>query len=127
MALSKTVSFFIFTEKPSAPVIQNKETQVSGCDVNLRWSVPEDNGCPLTLYTIYYRELQSKNEDNKQPINVTKVTKSEHILSLKCNKEYAFAVSAWNELGESAVLSEWPIKTVKGMIFMVVKEFFIRS
>ena len=95
--------------------------------MNLRWSVPEDNGCPLTLYTIYYRELQSKNEDNKQPINVTKVTKSEHILSLKCNKEYAFAVSAWNELGQSAVSSEWPIKTVKGMIFMIVKEFFIRS
>ncbi|XP_078357420.1 uncharacterized protein LOC144642321 isoform X2 [Oculina patagonica] len=100
-------------DKPSAPVILNKETQVSGCDVNLRWSLPEDNGCPITLYTIYYSERQSKNEDSWHEINVTKVTKSEHLLSLKCNTEYAFTVSAWNELGESAISSEWPIKTSK--------------
>ncbi|XP_078358616.1 uncharacterized protein LOC144643290 isoform X2 [Oculina patagonica] len=99
--------------KPSAPVIQNKETQVSGCDVNLRWSFPEDSGCLLTMYTIYYRELQSRNEDSWHQINVTRVTKSQHLLSLKCNTEYAFAVSAWNELGESAISSEWPIKTIK--------------
>ncbi|KAL9987753.1 hypothetical protein ACROYT_G002109 [Oculina patagonica] len=100
-------------DKPSAPVILNKETHVSGCDVNLRWSLPEDNGCPITLYTIYYSERQSKNEDSWHQINVTKVTKSEHLLSLKCNTEYSFTVTAWNELGESAISSEWPIETSK--------------
>ena len=126
MSLSKTQSLLFLTGTPSAPVIQNKETQVSGCDVNLRWSLPEDNGCPLTMYTIYYRELQSNNLLHQ--INVTKVAKSEHLLSLKCNTEYTFAMSAWNELGESAVSSEWPIKTINGMIFMFVikKEFFCK-
>ncbi len=129
--LTNTITSFL-TDKPSAPVILNKETQVSGCDVNLRWSFPEDNGCPLTLYTIYYRELQLRNEDSWHKINVTKVTKSEHLLSLKCNTEYTFAVSAWNELGESPFSSEWPIslktsKTSKGMVSMFLKEFFCKE
>ena len=115
------------TGKPSAPVILNKETQVSGCDVNLRWSLPEDNGCPLTMHTIYYRERQSKNNDSWHRINVTKVTKSEHLLSLKCNTEYAFAVSGWNELGESPISSEWPITTIKGIISRVVKDSFCKK
>ena len=114
-------SLLFLKGKPSAPVILNEETQVPRCDVNLRWSLPEDNGCPLTMYTIYYRELQSDNLLHQ--INVTKVAKSEHLLSLKCNTEYTFAMSAWNEVGESAVSSEWPITTIrpikiiKGMIF----------
>ena len=98
--------------------------------MHLRWSSPEDNGCRLTMYTIYYRELHSKNEDPKHQINVTKVTKPEHFLSLKCNTEYMFAVSAWNELGESSVSSEWPIKTIRtiqGMIFKVVKELLYKE
>ena len=115
------------TGQPSAPVILNKETQVSGCDVNLRWSLPEDNGCPLTMHTIYYRERQSKNIDSWHRINVTKVSKTEYLLSLKCNTEYAFTVSSWNELGESAVSSEWPVKTIKGMIFMVINEIFCKE
>ena len=90
-ALLKTPSLLFLTGKPSAPVIQNKETQISRCHINLRWSLPEDNGCPLTMYTIYYRELQSKNLLHE--INVTKVAKLEHLLSLKCNAEYTFAVS----------------------------------
>ena len=124
LSLSKPPSLLFLTGTPSAPVIQNKETQVSGCDVNLKWSLPEDNGCPLTMYTIYHSALQSNNLMHQ--INVTKVAKSEHLLSLKCNTEYTFAISAWNELGESAVSSEWLIKTTKGMIFMVVKNFFCK-
>ena len=84
--------------------------------MNLRWSPPENNGCPLTIYTIYYKELQSKNEDFKPQINVPKFTKLEHLLSLKCNTEYAIAVSAWNELGESDISSEWKIRTSEGMM-----------
>ena len=31
--------------------------------------------------------------------------------SLKCNTEYLFKVSAWNELGEGDVSNKWSIKT----------------
>ena len=125
LALLKRPSLLFLTGKPSAPVIQNKQTKVSGCVVNLKWSLPEDNGCPLTFYTIYYREIQSKTSWHQ--INITKVTKPEHLLSLKCNIEYTFAVSAWNGLGRSAMSSEWPIKTVQGMIFKFVKEFVCKE
>lgn len=98
------------TGKPSAPILGNNETQVSGCDVFLRWSIPEDNGCPLTMYTVYYRELQSRNNDSWQIVNVTVDTRSIHLSLSECNTEYVFAVSAWNELGRSDISSEWSIK-----------------
>lgn len=116
-----TITSFLITEYPSAPIIQNKESQVLGCDVSLRWSLPGKNGCPPTMYTIYYREIQSKHFWHQ--INVTEVTKLEHLLSLECNKEYVFAVSSWNELGESAISSKWPIKTIKGLVDLTLKKF----
>ena len=80
--------------------------------MNLKWSSPQDNGCPLTLYKIYYREQQSTIEDDSwHQINVTVDTRSRDLPSLKCNTEYIFKVSAWNELGESATSNQWPIKT----------------
>ena len=125
LALSKTLSLLFLTGRPSAPVIQNKKSKVSGCVVNLRWSLPKDNGCPLTKYTIYYSYRESKSKTSWHQINVTKVTKPEHFLSLKCNIEYTFAVSAWNKLGESAKSSNWPIETIQGMIFKFVNEFVV--
>ncbi|XP_078344448.1 uncharacterized protein LOC144630040 [Oculina patagonica] len=98
-------------DKPSAPILENNEIQVSGCDVFLRWSIPDDNGCPLTMYTVYYRELQpSKNDSWRMVVNVTVDTRSIHLPLSKCNIEYTFAVSAWNELGRSATSREWSIK-----------------
>ena len=64
------------------------------------------------MYTIYYRERQSASEnDSWHQINVTVDTRSRDLPSLKCNTEYIFKVSAWNELGESDTSNEWPIKT----------------
>ncbi len=115
----KTPSVFVVVDvvagRPEPPVIKNKETQVPGCDVILKWSVAKGNGCPLTMYTIYYRDLQSKNEDSWHQVNVTALTRSLHLSSLKCNTEYDFAVTAWNELGESVTSRGWQIKTFRGM------------
>lgn len=83
--------------------------------MNLRWSLPEDHGCPLTMYTIYYRDLQSKNDDSWNQINITKVTRSVNLASLECNIKYAFLVTAWNALGESEKSREWQMKTIKGI------------
>lgn len=108
--------FCSVTGKPSAPIIKNKESQVSGCDVCLRWSIPESNGCPLTKYRIYYTELQWSNEgDAWHKINVIADTRSLYLPSLKCNTEYVYAVTAWNEVGESDMSRVWSIKTIKGM------------
>ena len=103
---------FSSDKKPSPPIIKYDGVLVSGCGVNLKWSSPQDNGCPLTMYTIYYRERQSASEDDSwHQINVTVDTRSRDLPSLKCNTEYIFKVSAWNEFGESTTSNEWPIKT----------------
>ena len=87
---------------------------MSGCDVNLKWSSSQDNGCPLTMYTVYYREVQSLGEDEYwHHINVTMDSTSTSLTSLKCNSEYTFKVTAWNELGESNTSKEWRIKTAQ--------------
>ena len=105
---------FFSPAKPSPLIIEKKGVQVFGCDVNLKWSSPQDNGCPLTLYKIYYREQQSTSEDDSwHQINVTVDTRSMDLLSLKCNTVYILKVSAWNELGESATSNEWLIKTAQ--------------
>ena len=111
---SQAKPFYVgFTsDKPSPPVVKSKGVQVSGCDVNLKWSSSQDNGCPLTMYKVYYREVQSKSEDEYwNHINVTVGSTSMNLTLLKCNSEYIFKVTAWNELGESDALNEWRIKT----------------
>ncbi|KAL9987764.1 hypothetical protein ACROYT_G002121 [Oculina patagonica] len=65
------------------------------------------------MYTIYYRDLQSSHDDSWHQVNVTALTRSLHLSSLKCNTEYDFAVTAWNELGESAASRGWQIKTFR--------------
>ena len=85
--------------------------------MNLTWSIPESNGCPLIMYRIYYRERQSGDkEDFWYQINATVDSRSLHLTSLKCNAEYAFRVSSWNEVGESDMSPAWSIKTIEGTI-----------
>ncbi|CAH3033098.1 unnamed protein product, partial [Pocillopora meandrina] len=111
---AKPLIVVIASDKPFPPIIKSKEVQMSGCDVNLKWSSPQDNGCPLTMYTVYYREVQSLGEDEYwHHINVTMDSTSTSLTSLKCNSEYTFKVTAWNELGESNTSKEWRIKTAQ--------------
>ena len=82
--------------------------------MNLKWGSTQDNGCPLTMYTVYYREVQSLGEDEYwHQINVTTDSTSTNLTSLKCNSEYTFKVTSWNELGESNTSKEWRIKTAQ--------------
>ena len=111
LAFSNSSSLIFSPDKPSPPIIKNKGVQVFGCDVNLKWSSPQDNGCPLIMYTVYYREQSTTEDDSWHQINVTVDTRSRDLPSLKCNTEYIFKMSAWNELGESATSNQWPIKT----------------
>ena len=52
--------FFILQGKPTPPVLNNKETEINGCNVNLTWSPPREDACPITMYIIHYREANSQ-------------------------------------------------------------------
>ena len=76
---------------------------LSKCKVNLTWSAPRDNDCPLNMYTIYYREIQLTENDTPQwhETRITKVAQTFSSLSLKCGRQYEFTLTASNDAGES--------------------------
>lgn len=92
-------------DKPIPPIITN--LKMSACVVNLTWTVSGDASCPLNKYTIYYRQEDSP--WNKIEINTVAVTN--HQWSLRCDTQYEFAVSAWNDMGQSNFSATWKKKT----------------
>ena len=102
---------FVFTAKPLPPVITNLEK--TNCAVNLTWKVNEDPRCPLTEYTIYYRQIygDGTKEDSWSKIDITTVSVTHHRWALQCGTQYQIAVSAWNEMGQSKLSITQQIKT----------------
>jgi len=111
------LSFFVslqpvlLTAKPSTPVITNLEK--SNCEVNLTWRVNEDARCPLTEYTIYYKQIygDGTKDDSWSKIDIATVLVTHHQWTLQCGTRYQIAVSAWNAMGESKLSITQEIKT----------------
>jgi len=85
----------------------------SNCGVNLTWRVNEDARCPLTEYTIYYRQIygDGTKEDSWSKIDITTVSVAHHQWALQCGTQYEIAVSGWNEMGESKLSASQQITT----------------
>ena len=92
------------TGVPLPPVIKNKEKEISLPGFKLSWNSFGNHRCisPLTMNTVYYKAIESPNKEKSQHhINTTAMTNTLSGLPLDCDTEYEFAVSAWNEFGES--------------------------
>ena len=83
-----------------------------GCSAKLLWNTPLTNSCPITRYTIHYREsTTSKNNEGTWKITSLKESNiTEYRLWLNCSKNYDIIVIAWNRRGhndydEKSVLS----------------------
>ena len=86
-----------------------------GCKANLTWSTSVNNGCPLTMYSVYHQQLQPRETGAIwHEINITDVLKTSHVLLLKCDTQHIIEMSAWNELGKSDRSKTWIIKTLSG-------------
>ena len=98
---------------PFPPVIENKEKEISLPNFNLSWNPPNNKpGCPLTMYTVYIKEIRSPDKENVQfHVNTTTMT----ALPLDCDTEYEFAVSAWNQFGEGNLSQSWQGRVVTGI------------
>ena len=76
---------------------------------------PVDNGCPLTMYSVYYREIQShETEAPWQEVRINDNLETHHVLLLRCDAQYVIEMSAWNELGQSNRSRSFNIKTNSG-------------
>ena len=83
-------------------MINNKESEIHGCKVNVTWSRKEI--CTITETTVRYREvkplgIEAKWTEYKIPSTTF------HLLSLECDKGYEIGVSSW--FGE--VQSDWSV------------------
>lgn len=100
-------------------MVENKEMELHGCVVNFMWRPRVDTGCPLTMYIIYYREIQSGgNEDGLLQIRITQVKKTSYVIPLNCDTEYEIAMSSRDEKQESGISNSWRVKTKSNTIGM---------
>ena len=114
---SVNVVIIFSTGAPFPPVIENKEKKISFPNSSLIWSSPDANGCPVTLYTVYYRAMKSsQTEENAwYRINAPAGTNDLSALPLECDTEYEIKVSARNGLGESNRSESWQVKSITGI------------
>ena len=83
-------------------MINNKESEIHGCKVNVTWSRKEI--CTITKSTVRYREIKPLgNEAEWEELTVPATTF--RLLPLVCNKGYEIGVSSW--FGE--VQSDWSV------------------
>ena len=105
----------------SPPVGDNKTMEMNSCVLNYMWSPPMDIICPLKMYTIYYREIQSDN--NEADWLQIPITKTSYVIPLKCNLEYEVAMSVTDEEKESVMSNFWRVKTKSPATDMPSKNF----
>ena len=79
------------------PQILSAVTDKSNITVN--WSAPFDGDCPVTGYTVYYKEVERTTTSAWKEVNVSSDT-LQITLQLKCHKMYEIAVTAWSSYGE---------------------------
>ena len=76
------------------------------------WSPPLHAACPLTMYIIYFREIQSDgNKADWLQIPITQLKQTSYAIPLKCDWEYMIAISVKDEKKESVMSNFWRVKT----------------
>lgn len=97
-----TFTYFCLIERPDKFRVIAKSF---GCSVKLSWKPPARNGCPVTRYTIHYRESVVSNNDTMpwqiKNMNAEHSDQQVHHLWLECSRTYDIIVLGWNERGHS--------------------------
>ena len=87
---------------PAAAEITDLPDETKDAEITLKWKEAENNGAPITQYTVYQRTVR---EDGKTLnwIKIKEVTDTSDrkvVVNLGKGKEYEFVVSATNNFGE---------------------------
>ena len=89
----------------------NTTMEINTCALKYMWRPPLHIGCPLTMYIIYYREIQSDGNDaDWLQIPIRQVEKTSYVIQLKCDMEYEIAMSVKDEQKESVMSNFWRVK-----------------
>ena len=87
----------IYTEAPAAVDFTAEERNGK---IILKWTEPENNGAPITKYSVYQRIVNDALW--KKLEGITDTSKLEYVFSAEESKEYEFVVTARNKYGESS-------------------------
>ena len=92
--------FFCFSDVPKMMEFSAKP---EGCFAALSWRNPSQTNCPITRYTVHFRETATISNENTKwhTKNLGKQNKTEYRLQLNCSRTYEVMVIAWNERGSS--------------------------
>ena len=87
---------------PAAAEITDLPAETKNVNITLKWKEAENNGAPITRYTVYRRTVREDGTSRKW-INITEITDTSDrkvVVNLEKGKEYEFVVSARNSFGE---------------------------
>ena len=97
-------------------MIVNKDKEVAGGTIAVRWEPPLEGACPVMSYNVYYREVISQAVKRKwKTVAASKIT-TRYPLYLNCWKEYEIAVTSLTAYGESNFhdSNTWKLRTIGG-------------
>lgn len=74
-----------------------------GCSVKLSWNTSPVNSCPISRYTVHYREsvTTSSTTGAWQITSLNNSNTNEYRLWLNCSMKYDVMFMAWNQWGHS--------------------------
>ena len=87
---------------PAAAEITDLPAETKDVKITLKWKEAENNGAPITQYTVYRRPVREDGTSlNWSKIKeITDTSDRKVVVNLEKGKEYEFAVSATNIFGE---------------------------
>ena len=88
---------------PVAAEIIGLPAETKKAEVIIKWNEPQNNGAPITQYTVYQRTVSDGGtpEDWNKTRVIKDVSVREVDVKLDKGKEYELVVTATNEFGES--------------------------
>ena len=87
---------------PAAAEITDLPAETRDVRITLKWKEAENNGAPITQYTVYRRTVR-ENGTSLNWIKIKEITDTSDrkvVVNLEKGKEYEFVVSATNIFGE---------------------------
>lgn len=98
------------TDVPDA--VQSVNYIVEGCVVLLQWKPPQNTGCPIKGYFVYYREVLENGAQANWTREHIKDTKTrQYKLPLRCRRQYEVGITVRNSFGESRITTVLEITT----------------
>ena len=88
---------------PAAAEITDLPAETKDVEITLKWKEAENNGAPITQYTVYRRTVREDGTSLKW-IKIKEITDTSDrnvVVNLEKGKEYEFVVTATNSFGEA--------------------------